>query len=399
MLEYAVIRKNTSAGGISIPRLLDVMLFYGNVHLVLDGSGFPQLLADLGVRDLNRLLGHPNVTSEITTESAAVQCVIEGGRRTYGNMFYSLASRDSGPNLSRADIFKEYVRNMPHLKHQPSREAIQGLLMKGKKADYKSIFGGEFTQVGDLFCSLASDEQTLRIMIDQIVGEGYSIIDSDRMASARFHVHQIGSNAITVDSSIPIEELVNSREANEDIWGAIFARLHDYAIDLFLSQNRSADLIVSPEVDEMATKRLDLSLKRGGKSSELISQFEEFTMDRGGALGAAYLAGIVTFEQALGIIDDAQKFRKWLSDVPPSADLIREYHEAATRKTVLETFGGRAARFALINGGGILAGVTSPVAGVAVSLGLGMFDTFVLDRIAGGWRPNAFIDGLKRKLS
>jgi hypothetical protein len=149
----------------------------------------------------------------------------------------------------------------------------------------------------------------------------------------------------------------------------------------------------------MATKRLDLCLKRGGKSSELISEFEEFTMDRGGALGAAYLAGIVTFEQALGIVDDAQRFRNWLSDVPPSADLIREYHEAVTRKTVLETFGGRAARFALINGGGILAGVTSPVAGVAASLGLGMFDTFVLDRIARGWRPNAFIDGLKRRLS
>jgi|SRR5579859_469575 len=398
MLEYAVIRRNASTGSIDVARLLDVLLFYGKVHLVLDGAAFPQLLAELGVRDLSRLLGHPNVSSEITPENPVIHGTPINGRRVYGTAFMTMGGRPGKPPPSITDIFVERVRRVPSLKPQPSREAVQRLLHKGRRASYARILGGDVSKTTGLFRSLASDDQTLRLAIDQLASQGKWTLDSRRLGAARLGARELDDGTITVESTIPIEAFVTPVDDKEDLWGAVLARLHDYAIDLVLSQNRSADLIVSPEVGDMATSRIDLSLQRGLKSAERISEFEEFTMQRGGVLGEAYASGLVSFERALGIIDDAQRFRTWVNDLPPSADLIREYHEAATKGTILETLAGRAVRFALITGGGVLVGLASAEAGVAASMGLGAFDTFVVDRIARGWRPNAFIEGLKRKL-
>lgn len=401
MLEYAVVRRNTSVGSIDVARLLDVMLFYGKVHLVLDGAAFPQLLAELGVRGLGRLLRHPNVSSEITAENPVVHGTPINGRRVYGTALMMMGGRQGERQPSTADIFAERVRCVPDVKHRPSREAVQRLLHMGRKASFTKILGGDLGETTNLFRSLASDEQTLRLAIDQIASQGKWVVDSEKLGAAHLGAHDLDDGSITIESTVPIEAFVTGAAAGEDLWGTVLARLYDYAIDLVLSQNRSADLIVSPEVGDMATKRIDLSLQRGLRSAEKISEFEEFTMERGSVLGAAYAAGVVDFERALGIVDDAQRFRKWLSKVPPSADLIREYHEAATKGTILDTLGGQAARFALITGGGVVAGLATTAhaeVGIATSLGLGAFDTFVVDRWLKGWRPNAFIEGLKRKL-
>jgi hypothetical protein len=398
MLELAVIRRNTSTGSIDVGRLLDVMLFYGKVHLVLDGAAFPQLLAELGVRNFGALLGHRNVTSEITAENTGVHGNMANGRRVYGTMFFMMGGRQGEPQPSTTDIFVDRVRRMPDLAHRPSRDAVQRLLHKGRKASYESILGGNVAPTANMFRSLASDQQSLRMAIDQIAAEGTWTIDRNKLNAAHFAGHTLDDGSITIDSNVPIEAIVTPTESNGDLWGTVLARLHDYAIDLVLSQTRSADLIVSPEVGDMATMRIDLSIQRGQRSSKSITQFEEFTLRRGGVLGAAYTAGLVSFDKALGIIDEAEKFRGWLNKLPPNADLIAEYHAAVTRGTVLETVAGRAIRYALITGGGLLAGLASAEAGVGATLGLGAFDTFVVDRIARGWRPNAFIDGLKRGL-
>ena len=268
----------------------------------------------------------------------------------------------------------------------------------GKRSSYDSILGGNTTLAASLFQSLASDEQTLRLVIDQIAAQGNWAINRKLMNSARFGGYVSGDGSISVESNILIESFVTSAENTEDLWGAVLARLYDYAIDLVLSQTRSADLLVSPEVGDIGTMRVDLSIQRGLRSLESISHFEEFALRRGGVLGAAYSAGLVSFEKAFRIIDEAERFREWLSDLPPDTDIITEYHAAVTRGTVLETLAGRAVRFAFVTGGGLMAGLVSAEAGLAAGASLGAFDTFVLDRIAKGWRPNAFIDELKRRL-
>jgi hypothetical protein len=37
--------------------------------------------------------------------------------------------------------------------------------------------------------------------------------------------------------------------------------------------------------------------------------------------------------------------------------------------------------------------VTSPAAGAAVGVGLSAADTFLLDKLLKGWKPNQFVEG------
>ena len=55
----------------------------------------------------------------------------------------------------------------------------------------------------------------------------------------------------------------------------------------------------------------------------------------------------------------------------------------------LDRLPGRAARFALFTSGGA---VLDLAAGLPIGLALGLADTFILDKLVRGWRPNQFIE-------
>jgi hypothetical protein len=54
----------------------------------------------------------------------------------------------------------------------------------------------------------------------------------------------------------------------------------------------------------------------------------------------------------------------------------------------------KSVRWLLFNAAGLaLAAVTSPAAGAAVGVGLSAADTFLLDKLLKGWKPNQFVEG------
>ena len=54
---------------------------------------------------------------------------------------------------------------------------------------------------------------------------------------------------------------------------------------------------------------------------------------------------------------------------------------------------GKSARWGIFTGAGIIADVVATGGiGTAIGLGLGAVDTFYLDKLISGWRPNQFIE-------
>jgi len=79
-----------------------------------------------------------------------------------------------------------------------------------------------------------------------------------------------------------------------------------------------------------------------------------------------------------------------LTESNPDVGLVKSYQDEVTRKSWVETLPGKTIRFVVAAGTGLAAStIVGPVGGV----GVGIANTFLLDRLLKGWRPNRFIQG------
>jgi hypothetical protein len=177
-------------------------------------------------------------------------------------------------------------------------------------------------------------------------------------------------------------------------WGTILGYIQDYAVDLYLSNAHSADMVTAPEVAEIASARVDLSLQRARRNEDQISAFEEMVFEEAHGFADAYNDGLITFAEALKVIDQSRRFRTWTKGLAPDADLIHEYHRAVTRETILGSLPASIARFAVFNGAGMLFDAVAPGEGLILSA----IDTFIIERLLGGWRPNIFVRNIQKAL-
>jgi len=93
-------------------------------------------------------------------------------------------------------------------------------------------------------------------------------------------------------------------------------------------------------------------------------------------------------------LDQADKFKKWLSETNPDEKLVREYFEAVTRQTWIDKLPTKGMRWVITTGlAAAVEGFYPTGAAMAAAQGLGLADATVLDRILKGWRPDQFIRG------
>jgi hypothetical protein len=148
-----------------------------------------------------------------------------------------------------------------------------------------------------------------------------------------------------------------------------------------------------------------------------IAEFEKFP-----SLGELYNSFDDPFRRIAKFRHSAPSinFRKWLSTLSVESDieLIREYVDAcANRKGLFETaprkflkvvtmlaVGAAAEVGAAALGAdaivstatGLMAGSAAEAVGKATDLGLGLFESFIIDNFKVGWPPRSYFDGLRK---
>src|SRR5215210_1459103 len=127
--------------------------------------------------------------------------------------------------------------------------------------------------------------------------------------------------------------------------------------------------------------------------------FQDFVFEDSRAVAEAIRSGERSFEDVLNILPKAKQFQEWLLSQPPDRDIVKAYFQEVTRKTWIDKLPAKSTRWIVITAAGIGvdalgAGGIGTVAGVA----LGAIDTFVLDKILKGWKPNQFVDNSLSRL-
>jgi len=146
--------------------------------------------------------------------------------------------------------------------------------------------------------------------------------------------------------------------------------------------------------EAIQSQMLNTLLQRRMQSENQLSAFVDLTLDSSHAIREAVNAGKVSFADVLRLLDKADKFRHWLSEQSPKADLVKAYYREITHKTWVEQLPAKTTRWSVFTSAGIALDVLGAGGlGTAAAVGIGAFDTFVLDKILQGWKPHQFVEG------
>ena len=142
----------------------------------------------------------------------------------------------------------------------------------------------------------------------------------------------------------------------------------------------------------MKRKFLDLICRRERDAAE-IDLFQDQVLPEGKRIREAINSGEAPFEDIIPLLHKARKFKGWLASQNPDESLLKEYFKEVSKTTWLETLPGKTFRWITAGGLSTAAGFAfSPIEGSLAGLGLGAIDTFWINRLLRGWRPDQFVD-------
>ena len=140
-------------------------------------------------------------------------------------------------------------------------------------------------------------------------------------------------------------------------------------------------------------------LKKSINNSKEIHDFQGFIFDEAKSLREAINNKQINLDDLISVLKNSQKFKKWISGVKPEKSLIKDYYAEVTKKTFLDKLPSKSIRWSFFTGAGIVTDIIT-TGGIATVAGLGFsaLDTFYLDKLISGWKPNQFIEEEVKKL-
>lgn len=280
------------------------------------------------------------------------------------------------------------ITTLPEYRRVTYKE-VDRVLSAARKVTIESQLGGK-DKARAMLRDLVSDPTTLRIAIATTV-PGARVWNPHILANLKVDLRDLGDHGIVLKTNLPddLEKAID--------WGMVLEGVQNFGIDLFLSKESPGDIVTAPKIMQFARERIDESILQAADSKENLDAFVSVFLEGSRSLGDAYTEGALTFDECLDIIDDTRKFRDWLKGVPNDANLLAEYAKAVTKETRLGRLPAKVGKWALFNAAGIGVGaVIAGPPGALIGLGLAAIDTFVIEHLIKGWRPNLFFEHLRR---
>ncbi|MBP5085991.1 hypothetical protein HUS91_10890, partial [Pseudomonas chlororaphis] len=134
-------------------------------------------------------------------------------------------------------------------------------------------------------------------------------------------------------------------------------------------------------------------VKNYNQSRRSLESFTDMTLTGSHTIREAVNLGVVPFIEVVKLLDSADKFRHWLREQPADANLVKAYYQETIKDSWIERLPGKTIRWSIFTSIGlgidiIGAGGVGTVAGITA----GAIDTFIVDKLIGGWTPHQFVE-------
>ncbi|MDR9839819.1 hypothetical protein [Herbaspirillum huttiense] len=386
MFEKIVLRRSSNGPAISIGDVAEALLFYQNVHLVLDYGSLNSLLNAIHMDGLLNLLSRKNVTAVYCEETLGISTTKIGAFEYYRPVaFWISGSEQDGPATTRRAQLIQTLTTSGYDKKQATKFAdsfVNRVPLKRLAAN-DFIKGGVVKAATTDFLTKEYSEVALRKIIEATVGA--PVLDE----KFRFEIYQSGEDLVTL-SNVDIQAINDSRkrinpQLDEISRATFLSEMLNATADTHLAAHYGGELQTSAMTSSLIRLRHELLLRKIGIDRNELTNFHEIILPDSPMLSEVINSGERSFDEFLMVLDKSQKFRDWMKGVNPDEKLVAAYLRDVTADSWLDKFKGKGLRYVL---GNALNAATGTLAGLAI----GAADAFLIDKIFKGWRPSHFVN-------
>lgn len=379
---FATQNKQNAQNPIDIGTLVECMIFYEKTRIVANQAILAQLINYFGVERLLVMIQEELL--DITYTDSIVVIITT----TKGNVQYHDAVECSLPQHTYQDELRKICVTVAG-KTGKGRRLAQRIQDKIRVVQHDHIIlEGARKSILDQDYVRSATEIVIRELVPEI-GE---------IAGMSFQTEKT-SDGIVVATNINFPAL-NAQyhrrippEHSSITPALILSHLLDLEKELYFTSTSLSELVSSQLSAKLAEKKIDYILARTTRSREALSHFSAFLLGDAKALREAVNSKQVDLDDLVSVLRKSKRFKNWIVGVNPDADLVKSYYDEVTRETIVDKLPAKSIRWALFTGLGLAAdAIVTGGLGTLTGLALGALDTFYVDKIISGWKPNQFIE-------
>lgn len=398
MFERVSFRRSDNATNfVDVGQIAEILFYYGSLDLLLDTGNLSYLLEKIGYDSLVRLVQHPRVNAIFVKDLPGV---VTNSNVFNTHNFVAVTLHADSNGASRED------------KNQKIEKIFTTALGQGWLTKKRVQFFGQFISEKSLIKGVAGDsliEDIRKDVLDrQYLESAAKAYLSNKTPSFvlssgfRFQAMEF-SNDFIIDTNLDFD-LLNSEHKKK--WplsdqivtsATILSEIFEARIALGIGANFKGDVIATALTSKLMKLRVSNVLKSLDSAQDELNAFEEWALD-GKNIRDAINNGAKSFDEFLDFLEKSTEFNSWVSGRSDDQSLARDYVREISSKGWLDGLPAKSMRYAVFTGASIITGLLlSTTGGLIAGVGLSAADTFLVDKITKGWRPNHFVNGPLKK--
>lgn len=383
MFEHVVLRRAEGGSPVTAGQIAEALLYYQKVHVVIDRGTLFQLVKQIGIERLKLLLRRPELSAVYCEENLGTHTTSVGVTQFHDYLAFSLAG-DQSTKLNSPEERTAFELERQGIPRKTAKEFSKWFT---NRVPIHKYTGNHFVKGGipDAARRDLSDAEFVREAIRQAIAaslEGQ--VPSGDLQFELMHTEQGYCAFSNIDF-----DAINTQRAKvvpplEPVTVAHFlTNILDARADLTMASYYGGDFVTSAVTSAIIRVRYEEVLRRSQLNLESREQFIDIVLPGAPSLSEAIDAGERSIDEFFRLLDKSGRFRNWLGTVNPDDNLVRAYIREITSEPSVQGITSKTLRYALTTA----LGFANPVAGV-VAAGV---DSFVVDKLLSGWRPNHFV--------
>ena len=385
MFDSVVLRRSESGEAITAGQLAEALLYYQNVHLVVDRGTFQSLTRQIGISQFLSLLQRQGLNAVHCEESLAAHTENVGAFQVHNFIAFSMRGHEGVGQLKTRT---ERVRYELQQVGMPGRQASKFAEAFVERVPTRKLSGDQYVAGGIPEAAkkdILSPEflhKAVRASVAATPG-GYAIGNDLKFdvisTDLGFHVFTDidfdGINRRRAASSPPLEATGVAH---------VLSHILESRADLAFASFYGGDLKTSSTTSAILQVRHSEILRRASLNADAQKQFTDVVLPDTPRLAEVIDSGERTFDEFLLLLDKAARFKSWLRGAAPDEGLVRTYLRDVSSEGWIQRLPAKTVRYLFA----LALDSTNPIAGVMA----GFVDAFVLEKLLGGWRPSHFVE-------
>lgn len=385
MFESVVLRRSESGSPISAGQVCEALLFYQRVHLVFDRGTLIQLAKQIGLSSLLVLLRRHEVSAVYCEEILCTITNSVGSQQVHSFAGFTMVGHDTTKKFTTTNEATQYTLEQAGFTKSESKSFAKEFhkIVPTRKITGEFFLKGGITNAAN---DDLKDTTFLTKAVDEIIRKTPGIPEVDHPIKFETWHTELGFYVITNLNFRAINDWrSNATPKLDPITPAnLLSGILDARADLALASFYGGDFTTSSAVSSVIRLRHTELLRRTGINTDSLNQFHDINFPDCPSLREVIDSKERSFNDFLRLLDKSNRFKDWMTRVSPDEGLVRSYLRDITATGWVEKLPTKSLRYVLTTGIGSI----DPIVGALSSAG----DTFLVNKILGGWRPNHFIE-------